>query len=76
MAQACHTRQMSDLKQFLSLNEAAIVLGISTRTAYNWATSGELPVVVINGVRRVPRTALQSWLDERDRQALEAVRAP
>jgi excisionase family DNA binding protein len=61
-------------KAFLSIAEAAARLGVSASTGYNLADAGELPIVEIHGVRRVPAAALDRWLADRERQALEAVR--
>jgi len=61
-------------KAFLSIAEASEKIGVSTSTGYNLADAGELPIVRVLGVRRVPAAALDRWLEDRERQALEAVR--
>ncbi|MBA3843320.1 MAG: helix-turn-helix domain-containing protein [Actinobacteria bacterium] len=62
-------------KAFLSIAEASARIGVSTSTGYNLAGAGQLPIVEIHGVRRVPTEALDRWLAERTQQALAAVRA-
>jgi len=49
-------------------------LGVSTRTAYNLVADGEVPVIRLRGVLRVPVAALDQWFVDRDREALDAVR--
>lgn len=63
-------------KAFLSIAEAADRIGVSTSTGYNLAAAGELPTVKLRGVRRVPVSALERWLKEREDAALGAVRDP
>lgn len=62
-------------KAFLSVAEAAARIGVSTSTGYNLVATGELPIVEILGVRRVPAAALDRWLADREQEALAAVRS-
>ena len=57
-----------------AVSEVACRLGVSVRTGYNLASAGELPVVEINGVKRIPIWALEQWLADHEQQALAAVR--
>ena len=59
---------------FLSIAEAADRIGVSTSTGYNLASAGELPIVKLHGVRRVPAAALERWLKDREDEALGIVR--
>jgi len=59
---------------FLSVAELGARLGVSTRTAYNLIRDGEVPVIEIRGIKRIPVTALERWLADREREALGAVR--
>ncbi len=61
-------------RAFLSIAEAADRIGVSTSTGYNLAAAGELPIVKLHGVRRVPVSALERWLAEREREALKSIR--
>lgn len=60
--------------QLLTIADAARLLGISRTTAYHWASTGRLPVVRY-GTRgaRVPRRALDAYIDRLTDEALAAV---
>lgn len=66
---------MQPAQPFLSVAELAVRLGVSTRTAYNLVNGGEVPVVEILGVKRIPTSALERWLVDREEEALRAVRS-
>ena len=57
----------NNLKTFqetLSVDEAAALLGISRKTAYRLASTGELPGVRMLGTRyKVSKKLLEDWLD-------------
>lgn len=61
--------------KLLTITEAGRLLGIGRTTAYRWASIGRLPVVR-HGARgaRVPRPALDTFIDEQSERAMEAVR--
>jgi excisionase family DNA binding protein len=67
--------QVETTRAFLSIAEVADRIGVSKTTGYNLAATGELPIVRINGVRRVPAAALERWLADREHEALAAVKA-
>jgi excisionase family DNA binding protein len=46
------------------MHEAAEVLGISRSKVYEMAYRGELPTIMIGAARRVPRRALEAWIDD------------
>lgn len=49
----------------LSIDQAAVALGIGRSLAYEMARTGELPVIRLGGKRlRVPRSRLLAMLDE------------
>lgn len=60
---------------FLSVAELGARLGVSRRTAYNLVRDGEVPVIEIRGVKRIPVAALDRWLIDREEEALRAVRS-
>lgn len=63
------------VRPFYSVAELAVRLGVSTRTAYNLVKDGEVPVVEIRGLKRIPVSALDRWLVDREEEALRAVRS-
>jgi excisionase family DNA binding protein len=65
----------SHQKPFLSAADVALRLGVSRNTAYNFISEGIVPVVRIRGVRRVPAAALEIWVADRAKEALDAVRS-
>jgi len=64
---------VKNMKQVLTISEAAERLGITYQTAYKWAERGELPTVRVAGRRRVPVAALDEILRRWNDQALSAV---
>lgn len=60
---------------FLSVPEMGRRLGVSTRTAYSLVADAEVPVIRLRGVLRVPASALERWLADREAEALAAVRS-
>jgi excisionase family DNA binding protein len=60
---------------FLSVPQMGRRLGVSTRTAYALVADGEVPVIRLRGVLRVPVSALDRWLADREQEALNAVRS-
>ena len=50
-------------------------LGVSTRTAYDLVSDGEVPVIEMRGVKRIPAGALERWIADREQAALRAVRS-
>ena len=63
---------------FLSVAQLGERLGVSTRTAYNLVNSGEVPVIELNGLKRIPAAALDQWLADRAAEAprCSAARGP
>jgi excisionase family DNA binding protein len=59
---------------FLSFTDLAARLGVSRSTAYSLVRDRVVPVIELHGRLRVPASALARWLDDREREALEAVR--
>ena len=53
-------RQTQQPKPLITVNEAAIMLGMSGSTLYRSIERGDFPVQVysINGIRRIPRVAI------------------
>ncbi len=63
---------MSEMeKPFLTIPEVAAILGVSSVRAYQMAAEGGFPCIRLSPRRlRVPRAALQRWLDEKTAEAL------
>jgi len=59
----------------MTIREAAAELGVSPTTAYRLAASRQIPVVMLRGRVRVPRVALERWIEARSMQALESTRS-
>jgi excisionase family DNA binding protein len=60
--------------RFLSVTEAAAVLGVSRRTAYSLVRARQVPSIRLGGCIKVPAAALDQWLAERQHEALAVVR--
>ena len=54
---------MSDDVMLLTVREAAGLLRISRNLAYELVARGEIPSIRLGRVIRVPRTALDQWLE-------------
>jgi excisionase family DNA binding protein len=55
-------------RRWLKISEAAAYLSVHSKTVYDWAARGLLPMARIGGTRRVDRLALDAGL-ERQSQA-------
>jgi len=51
-------------KQFLSINEVAEILGVSTISVYRWAENGKLPSVKLGSRRLIPSEVVDSLVKE------------
>lgn len=61
---------MSEENEWLSLGDAASILGVHPSTVRHWADSGELPTQrTPGGHRRFRRSDLQQWASLRERDA-------
>jgi excisionase family DNA binding protein len=60
-------------REFLSIEEFGQRIGVSRRTAYDMAARGEAPVIRLRNQLRVPARALETWLSDREREALAVV---
>lgn len=52
-------------RMLLRADEVAVVLGVGRSKAYELMASGELPVIRIGRLVRVPRHALDQWIADR-----------
>lgn len=52
----------------LTIDDAAELLSISRSLAYRWAKDGTLPTIRVGNAVRVPRRALEAWIEERTTQ--------
>jgi excisionase family DNA binding protein len=52
----------------LTVEEAAELLSISRSLAYRWVKAGTLPSIRVGNAVRVPRRALEAWIEERTTQ--------
>jgi excisionase family DNA binding protein len=55
----------------MNVPEAAAYLDLGIRTIYNLAARGELPAVKVAGAWRIPRSALDEWIETGARAALD-----
>jgi excisionase family DNA binding protein len=53
----------------LTVEEAAEQLAVSRSKAYELARAGTIPSVKVGNAIRVPRRALEAWIDEQTRRA-------
>jgi excisionase family DNA binding protein len=53
-------------KSLLTVSEAAQVLSIGRTKTYELMSAGDLPVVRIGRAVRIPRRALERWVDEQE----------
>ena len=61
------------MTELLKLPDAATICGVSRPTLYRLIKRGEFPAVKIGSVLRVPRSALNAWLADQSRAALESL---
>jgi excisionase family DNA binding protein len=52
----------------LTIEEAAELLSISRSLAYRWVKAGTLPSIRVGNAVRIPRRALEAWIEERTTQ--------
>jgi excisionase family DNA binding protein len=57
------TIETSETRRTVNVREAATILGISTRHAYDMAREGQLPVIHLGSRIVVPRAALERLLE-------------
>ena len=55
--------------RLLTLNEAAELLQVSTRTLQRMIHSGEMPALKVGGQWRVRETQLRQWVEKREGSA-------
>lgn len=49
--------------EILTVQEAAALLKISPKTAYDWIHIDGFPVVKIGNIARIPRRMLMDWME-------------
>lgn len=59
------TRAAGELPLLLTVRDVEAELQLGRTRAYELIRSGELPVVRLGGVVRVPRDALERWIESR-----------
>jgi excisionase family DNA binding protein len=64
-----------DSIRLLTLNEAAELLQVSTRTLQRMIHSGEMPALKVGGQWRVREVQLRQWVENREGSARETERA-
>ena len=57
---------ISDLPELLRVEEAAAVLDVSKWLVYELIRRGDLPSVKLGRIVRIPRTALQARMEQRE----------
>lgn len=60
---------MNDKQLALRIGEVAELLSCSRAKAYAMASAGQIPVVEVGGLKRVPRAALEKLLADKLREA-------
>lgn len=66
---------MSVEKQYLSVNEVAVLLGVTPKTIYRWIDKGEiLPTRLPNNLIRVKQSYLNKILESRTNYRRQKVR--
>jgi excisionase family DNA binding protein len=63
----------STMNGFMTIKEAADEMGISRSRCYQMARRGELPVLKLGGVIRVPKIAYEQWQRDQSMKALATV---
>lgn len=58
----------ADNDEVLTVREAAQLLKISEKTAYDWTHIEGFPCVRIGRCRRIPRSLLMEWVRDRARK--------
>lgn len=62
--------EVSSQRLLLRVSEVAKALGLGRTKVYELIAAGELPVIRLGRAVRVPVTALQRWVEEREKQNL------
>jgi predicted DNA-binding transcriptional regulator AlpA len=60
---------VTDYPLILKATHVAEILGIAKSTAYEMMRREDFPVIVIDGISRVPRDKFFEWLDSKTRGA-------
>lgn len=63
---------MSGQKELLTVGEAEDVLGVSRWKIYELIRTGQLPVLHIGRLVRIPRPVLYQWIEANTRRTGEA----
>jgi excisionase family DNA binding protein len=66
-----HDLQHLSTPLLVRVEEAARFLSLGRSKIYELLASGELPSVTIGTARRIPLTALQTWVAERTKYGVE-----
>jgi excisionase family DNA binding protein len=69
-------QQGFDDLEALSVKNVAALLSVSRPTVEKWIKDGHLPSLELGGCRRVLRTDLQAFLEQRRRYGLGSLRRP
>ena len=64
-AGALDREQDKEVVELLRAQEVARILGVGRSKAYEWMLRGELPVIRIGRLVRVPRHGLDQWILDR-----------
>jgi len=60
-----NSKTTSDKPLLLTVSDFQSETGLGRTTAYALLASGELPVVRVGRAVRIPRTALESWIEKK-----------
>jgi excisionase family DNA binding protein len=59
---------LEDLPDIISVQQVADFLGVSKNTLYSWCNTGELTSFKIGNTRRIRKSVLLNWIEQKERQ--------
>lgn len=59
-----------DLPEICTPEQVADYLGVSRNTIYRWCAEGDIPSIKVRKVRRIKKSSLMKWLEDRENDAV------
>lgn len=59
-----------DLPEICTPEQVAEFLGVSRNTIYRWCAEGDIPSIKVRKVRRIKKSSLMKWLEDRENNAV------
>lgn len=59
-----------DLPEICTPEQVADYLGVSRNTIYRWCAEGDIPSIKVRKVRRIKKSSLMKWLEDRENNAV------